>query len=83
MAIAEATHNPLIKQIVQSLVNVMNQKLWWEIKQKYFLEGEGNIEDSFANHQNIFRALKDRNLERAMESLLNHFNELKEHLGQP
>ncbi len=82
LSIGEATHNPFIKQTILTLVNVMKQRLWQGIKQKYYLEGEGNIKESFENHQKILEVIKERNQEKAVKMMLNHFDELREHLEQ-
>lgn len=82
LAFAKTTHNPFIEHTIRSLVNVMKQKLWREMKQKYYLEGDGNLTESYQIHQEIVRAIKRKDSELITKSLVVHFEELKSHLQQ-
>lgn len=76
LAIAEATHNPYLDKITRSLVKVMQQRLWQEMKKRYYIGGEGNMEKSLKTHQEILNAIKDKKKELAEKWMIKHFKEL-------
>lgn len=77
LAIAQATNNSLIEQVVRYLLDIMDQQLWKEALQKHFSKYE-HIKEYKQKHHRIFRAIKEKEKKRAMEEMRNHFDKTVE-----
>jgi len=73
LAIAQATKNSLIEQVIRYLLNIMNQQLFREALQKHFSEYE-HIKEYRQKHHRIFNSIKSRDKKRAVEEMKNHFD---------
>lgn len=73
LAIAQATNNSLIEQVIRYLLDIMDQQLWKEALQKHFSKYE-HIKEYKQKHHRIFNAIKDGDKKRAVEEMRNHFD---------
>ena len=74
LILAKITDNSFLMRTLRSLVNVMKEQLWQEIKRQYYLR-ENSIFDTCENHKKIIGAIKDRDVEQAIRAMRYHFKE--------
>lgn len=75
MAIAKATDNVLIEDILKHFKEIMDKKMWRDLEEEYYLPNKREyLYESFKIHKDIFKALKDHNGEAAREVMEKHFD---------
>jgi len=77
MAIAQATNNSPIKNIIDYLLSILGQQLWKEAAQKHFTNYE-HIKEYLHKHRRILDAIKGKDKNRARTEIESHFNETVE-----
>jgi len=71
VAIAEATHNPILREIGKYLANTMKQELWYILCEKN-LKIPGRAERYVAEHQSIYQAIKEKEPDKASRLMIEH-----------
>jgi len=74
LAIAQATNNSPMRNIVDYLLSILDQQIWKEAAQKYFSNYE-HIKEYLQRHHRIFEAIKDKDKKRARTEIESHFDE--------
>lgn len=72
LALAEATHNRLLSQMTQHLINAMESSQ--EMRLNYYLSNPRHPQHLLAYHQAIFEAIKARDAEPARSAMAEHFD---------
>ncbi|MBC7189473.1 FadR family transcriptional regulator [Candidatus Aerophobetes bacterium] len=71
VAIAEATHNPILREIGEYLAKTMKQELWHILCEKN-LKIPGRAERYVAEHQSIHQAIKEKDQDKAYRLMIEH-----------
>lgn len=77
LAIGKAAKNSLLEQMLTFLLDVMKQGLWPRMKKELLVTREKHLEVTRRSHQGIYEAIKDRNVEKAVEVMERHFDEIE------
>jgi len=77
-AIASAAGNFLLEKILNSLMDVMKQKLWTMIKKRYLNnEVRDHPYETQVSHTEIYEAIVAKDAKRAVECMNRHFDEIE------
>lgn len=75
LAIAKATDNVLVVDIIKHFKEIMDKKMWRDLEEEYYLpQKKEYLYESFKIHQNIFKALKNHDEEAAIDRMEEHFD---------
>lgn len=77
MAVAAASHNAGIIQVLEPLFSQMQTPLWQTLKKNYFLSSISDVASLNDSHKNIYVAVKDRNVKAFKEGMDEHFCTLR------
>ena len=77
LAIAQATNNSPIKNIIDYLLSILDQQIWKEAAQKHFSNYE-HIKEYLHRHHRILDAIKGKDKNRARMEIESHFDETVE-----
>lgn len=77
MAIAEATGNPLLVNLLDDVSETMIRTMK-ETRRIWLYEAEKSIQKIYDEHKLIFEAIKDKNGEEASRIMFNHLKEVEE-----
>lgn len=77
-ALAEATGNRLITAAVVPLINTMDQKLYREFTNHYYLKNVSDLEHVVDLHNEILHAIMQGNPELAFERMREHWRRMRE-----
>ena len=77
LAIAQATNNSPIKNIIDYLLSILDQQIWKEAAQKHFTNYE-HIKEYLHRHHRILDAIKGKDKNRARMEIESHFDETVE-----
>ncbi len=77
LAIAQATNNSPIKNIIDYLLSILDQQIWKEAAQKHFSNYE-HIKEYLHRHYRILDAIKGKDKNRARTEIESHFDETVE-----
>ncbi len=77
LAIAQATNNSPIKNIIDYLLSILDQQIWKEAAQKHFSNYE-HIKEYLHRHHRILDAIKGKDKKRARTEIESHFDETVE-----
>jgi len=81
LALVKATGNILLERVIASLVGVMREELWQNLKSKYYLSQGDKIQESFKNHCAILEAIRTGDKALAIANMETHFDEVVNHMG--
>lgn len=83
LAIASATQNSVLQGLLRSLLVYEEKKLWQESIQRY-LSDPDHIKEYVIRHQRLLQAIKERDADRAVHEMKEHFSgtveEVREYL---
>jgi len=77
LAVATATHNSVLRKLLNSLLISEEKKLWQESIQRY-LTDPGHIKVYVSRHQRLLQAIKARDADWAVREMREHFSETVE-----
>jgi len=77
LAIASASHNPLLKVVVAPLIQIMGQSLWGGIDQLY-LFNEPYIKQTLDEHSQIFDGIRQGRMKVAAKAMRKHLENSKQ-----
>ncbi|NIA10831.1 MAG: FCD domain-containing protein [Nitrospiraceae bacterium] len=77
LAIGKAAKNSLLEQMLTFLLDVMKQGLWPRMKKELLAASKRHMEETRRSHQGIYEAIKERNNEKAVEIMEQHFDEIE------
>ncbi len=77
LAVATATHNSVLRKLLNSLLISEEKKLWQESIQRY-LTDPGHIKAYVSRHQRLLQAIKARDADWAVREMREHFSETVE-----
>lgn len=80
LAIARATKNRVIEAIMEKLLDVNIQPLWVNMRLEYFRKDPSRIDQMLDIHDQIMKAILERNTEQAIRALETHFDLLIEQI---
>lgn len=80
MAIARATRNRVLIDIMDRLLNAMQQPLWVNMRKAYYQADPSRIEQMLDVHDNIVAAMIDRDVVKAVRALEADFDHVQEQL---
>lgn len=78
LAIARATKNPVILRMMDNLLNASQQPLSVSMRQRFYEEDSNRITQMLDNHLDILRAIMERDTEKAIAAMEQHFHLLIE-----
>lgn len=75
MAIAKATENVVIEETVMGFTEIMDQRLWRDLEQQYYLPKKKEyLEESIEIHTRIFEALAKGDPDHSTKQMRQHFD---------
>jgi len=74
LAIAKATKSKAIESVMDGLLKLTSSQLWLSMREGYFNEDPERIEPILELHENIVRAIEERNSEWAIQLMEDHFD---------
>jgi len=74
LAIAKATKSKAIEAVMDGLLKLTSSQLWLSMREGYFNEDPERIEPILELHENIVRAIEERNSEWAIQLMEDHFD---------
>ena len=74
LALARATHNPILERSMEYLLNIMDQPLWMEAVQKHFAAFD-HVEEYSKRHKRIYAAICARDKDKALKEVRDHFDQ--------
>ena len=74
LAIAKATKSKAIEAVMDGLLELTCSQLWLSMREGYFIEDPERIEPILELHENIVRAIEERNSEWAIQLMEDHFD---------
>ncbi|MFB9859599.1 FadR/GntR family transcriptional regulator [Salinicoccus siamensis] len=77
MAIAEATGNPLLINLLEDVSETMIRTMR-ETRRLWLYETQKSIEKIYEEHKLIYKAIKDKNEDEATKNMLSHLKEVEE-----
>lgn len=80
LAIAKATKNRITEAMMDRLLNVTNQPLWKNMRRAYYEQDPARIEQMLEIHNDIVKAIQDRDAEKATKALEADFDAVLEQL---
>ena len=82
LAIAEATRNSIIFNMMDKLLDATQQPLWVSMRKSYYEEDPSRIEQMLEVHNDIVQAILARNTEKAIQALEADFDNVLKQLYQ-
>lgn len=79
LEIARASHNSIILSIMDLLKNGMQGKVWENLEKK-ILKSKKDFAKHYQEHQDIFYAIKDKNINLTKKRMVNHLLNLRKAL---
>ena len=83
LAVATATHNSVLRKLLESLLLSEKKELWQESIQRYLSDPE-HIKKYTARHERILQAIEKRDVDKAAQEMTEHFSgtveEVREYL---
>jgi len=83
LVIAKATNNTLLEQMLTFLLDVMEQGLWPQMKKDLLVTSEMHLEETRRSHQEIYEAVKDRNVGEVVKAMERHFDDIERLFQNP
>ena len=80
LSIAKATKNRIIEAMMDRLLNVTNQPLWKNMRRAYYEQDPAHIEQMLEIHNDIVKAIQNRDAEKATKALEADFDAVLEQL---
>lgn len=74
LSLAHATNNPVIVSIMENLLNATQQPLWVYMRKTYYEAGQDRIEKMLQVHNEIVEAIRQRDADRAILAMEEHFD---------
>lgn len=74
LAIAQATKNPVILRMMDSLLSASQQPLSVSMRQRFYEEDGARITQMLENHIAIATAIRERNLQKTIIAMEEHFD---------
>ena len=81
LAVASATQNSILQRLLNSLLISGEKKLWQESIQRY-LSDPDHIKAYVSRHQRLLQAIKERDADRAVREMQEHFSETVEEVRE-
>lgn len=78
LALIEATANLLLLNVISPLINTMDQKLYREFTQNYYLKGQLELEAVSALHESILEAIIAQDGDLAAARMQEHWRRMQE-----
>jgi GntR family transcriptional repressor for pyruvate dehydrogenase complex len=78
LAIVAAAHNTLVASALIPLINTMDQKLYREFTQDYYFKNKLGLEDVAALHDELIKAIIDRDSALAAQKMRQHWERMQE-----
>ncbi len=75
MAIAEATHNKVLIQIMARIASLMSERVWKFVRDKILIH-PGKSEEYFKDHNEIFLAIKNKEPRKAHNLMKKHLSKV-------
>ncbi|MBS3787089.1 FadR family transcriptional regulator [Candidatus Bipolaricaulota bacterium] len=72
-ALVKLTGNPLVVEAAQPLLATIKDSLYRELTHKYYLVDDSRIKRCFNTHQELYGAIKDKDLEKAKDCISRHW----------
>ena len=82
LKIAEITRNSLIVKVLRLLLRVTRQRVWQQIITEYFLKDKARFCQAIEEHRLILEALTQRDKEKAVHAMEEHFVSVKRALQE-
>lgn len=82
LAIAKATNNKVIINMMDKLLEATQQPLWVTMRKSYYEEDPSRIEQMLEVHNDIVQAILERNTEKAIQALEADFDNVLKQLYQ-
>jgi GntR family transcriptional repressor for pyruvate dehydrogenase complex len=79
-ALVGLTGNPLVVEAAQPLLATINDSLYREITHRYYLVDDSRIKRCFNTHEQLYRAVKNKDLEEARDSIAEHWQLMEDAL---
>lgn len=80
LTIAKATKNRVIINMMDKLLDAMQQPLWVNMRKAYYQEDPSRIDQMIEIHNDIVKAIIERDVEKAVHALESDFNHVLEQL---
>ena len=74
LAIAQATKNPVILRMMDSLLSASQQPLSVNMRQRFYEEDGTRITQMLETHLNIVEAIIERNIQKTIAAMEDHFD---------
>lgn len=74
LAIAQATKNPVILRMMDSLLSSSQQPLSVSMRQRFYEEDGSRIAQMLETHRNIVEAIIERNIQKTIAAMEDHFD---------
>lgn len=81
-ALAQATHNSLLIRTLDPLLEVMRQTLPERLREMFYESDQERFARTYAVHCELFRAVRDRDRDRATRAMADHFELLQRDLEE-
>jgi len=79
-ALVGLTGNPLVVEAAQPLLATINDSLYRELTHRYYLVDDSRIKRCFNTHEQLYRAVKNKDLEEARDSIAKHWQLMEDAL---
>jgi len=79
LLLAKATHNSALLQMMRFIIRGLRGEMWVNLKKKS-LATPGHLEKYLAEHEAIFKAIKDRNKKEARDIMYRHIDDVERDL---
>jgi DNA-binding FadR family transcriptional regulator len=74
MTIARATRNTVIERMTENLMRATQQPLWMSMRRTYYAGDPDRLKEMLDVHDRIVKAIQNRQTERAIEAIEEHFD---------
>jgi len=74
LAIAQATNNPVILRMMESLLSASQQPLSISMRQRFYEEDGTRISQMLETHLDIVKAIMERNIQKTIAAMEEHFD---------
>lgn len=81
-ALVGLTGNPLVVEAAQPLLATINDSLYRELTHRYYLVDDSRIKRCFNTHEQLYRAVKNKDLEEARDSIAKHWQLMEDALDR-
>ncbi len=72
-ALVKLTGNPLVVEAAQPILATINDSLYRELTHKYYLVDDSRIKRCYNTHKDLYRSVKEKDLEGAKDSIAKHW----------